>query len=71
MRTIPIANIASEFSGCEERGVVPKQNLPLARREFLKGSGILMGTLAAGSVLAGLAPITGFRPYLFFRARLR
>ena len=58
MRTIPIANIASEFSDCEESGIVPKQNLPLARREFLKGSGILMGTLAAGSVLAGLAPST-------------
>jgi len=26
------------------------------RREFLKGSGILMGTIAAGSVLAALAP---------------
>ena len=38
MRTIPIANLASEFSDCEENGVVPKQNLPLARREFLKGS---------------------------------
>ena len=58
MRTIPIANIASEFSDCEESGIVPKQNLPLAHREFLKGSGILMGTLAAGSVLAGLAPST-------------
>jgi len=45
-------------SDCEESGIVPKQNLPLARREFLKGSGILMGTLAAGSVLAGLAPST-------------
>ena len=58
MRTIPIAPVASEFSDCEESGIVPKQNLPLARREFLKGSGILMGTLAAGSVLAGLAPST-------------
>ena len=58
MRTIPIAPIASEFSDCEESGIVPKQNLPLARREFLKGSGILMGTLTAGSVLAGLAPST-------------
>ncbi len=58
MRTIPIANLASEFSDCEESGIVPKQNLPLARREFLKGSGILMGTLAAGSVLASLAPST-------------
>ena len=44
MRTIPIANIASEFSDYEESGIVPKQNLPLARREFLKGSDILMGT---------------------------
>ena len=58
MRTIPISTVASEFSDCEESGIVPKQNLPLARREFLKGSGILMGTLAAGSVLAGLAPST-------------
>ena len=58
MRTIPISIVASEFSDCEESGIVPKQHLPLARREFLKGSGILMGTLAAGSVLAGLAPST-------------
>ncbi len=58
MRTIPISTVASEFGDCEESGIVPKQNLPLARREFLKGSGILMGTLAAGSVLAGLAPST-------------
>ena len=58
MRTIPIAPVSSEFSDCEESGIVPKQNLPLARREFLKGSGILMGTLTAGSVLAGLAPST-------------
>ena len=29
---------------------------PFARRVFLKGSGILMGTIAAGSVLAALAP---------------
>jgi hypothetical protein len=35
---------------------VPKLDLPLARREFLKGSGILMGTIATGSVLAALAP---------------
>lgn len=35
---------------------MPKLDLPLARREFLKGSGVLMGTLAAGSVLATLAP---------------
>ena len=50
-KTIPI------FGGCEEEsGQVPKLNLPLTRREFLKGSGILMGSLAAGGVLATLAP---------------
>ena len=37
-------------------GAVRKQNLPLARREFLKGSGVLMGTIASGSMLAALAP---------------
>ena len=61
MRVVPIksapANAAAQGGGCEERaGDVPRLNLPLARREFLKGSGILMGTLAAGSVLAALAP---------------
>ena len=40
----------------EDSGEVPKLDLPLARREFLKGSGILMGTLATGTVLAALAP---------------
>jgi hypothetical protein len=35
---------------------VPKLDLPLVRREFLKGSGILMGSIAATSVLAALAP---------------
>jgi hypothetical protein len=56
MKTIPIQAVTPEFSECEESGVVPKQNLPLVRRDFLKGSGILMGTLATGSILAGLAP---------------
>jgi hypothetical protein len=55
MRVIPI----SPAAGCDdESGEVPKLNLPLARREFLKGSGVLMGTLASGSVLALLAPST-------------
>ncbi|WP_298832743.1 twin-arginine translocation signal domain-containing protein [uncultured Piscinibacter sp.] len=47
-------------SGCEDEssGQVPKLDLPLARRDFLKGSGVLMGTLATGSVLAALAPST-------------
>ena len=62
MRTIPIAATtaaaaATSNAGCEEgSGEVPKLDLPLARREFLKGSGILMGTIATGSVLAALAP---------------
>ncbi|NBY16344.1 MAG: hypothetical protein EBQ78_01440, partial [Betaproteobacteria bacterium] len=38
---------ALEVEGCDEdSGIVRKVDLPLARREFLKGSGILMGTLA-------------------------
>jgi hypothetical protein len=54
-RVIPIA--ASAQAAREEfDGQVPQLSLPLARREFLKGSGLLVGTLAAGSVLAGLAP---------------
>ena len=60
MRVIPISQSArssADTNGChEEDGRVPKLALPLARREFLKGSGILMGTLATGSVLATLAP---------------
>ncbi|MEQ1805410.1 MAG: twin-arginine translocation signal domain-containing protein [Burkholderiaceae bacterium] len=58
MRVIPIAtdvNAAAEDCG-ETSGEVPKLDLPLARREFLKGSGILMGTVAAGSAIAALAP---------------
>ena len=57
MRVISIAQESPEVAGCdEESGVVRKVNLPLARREFLKGSGLLFGTLATGSLLAGLAP---------------
>jgi hypothetical protein len=59
MRVIPIAGATGSepAGGCEETsGEVPRLSLPLARRDFLKGSGILMGTLAAGSVLATLAP---------------
>jgi len=55
MRVIPIATVAD--GGCNEtEGQVPKLELPLARREFLKGSGVLIGTIAAGSALAALAP---------------
>ncbi len=57
MRTIPIATTVGP-SGCdtEGSGEVPRLDLPLARREFLKGSGILIGSIATGSVLAALAP---------------
>ena len=48
---------ADSGGGCDEaEGQVPKLALPLVRREFLKGSGILIGTIATGSVLAALAP---------------
>ncbi|MFM9428163.1 hypothetical protein RCH10_004625 [Variovorax sp. GrIS 2.14] len=53
----PLALALPDADSCtEDNGSVPKMNLPLARRNFLKGSGILMGTLATGSVLAALAP---------------
>ncbi len=59
MSTIPIIAAASS---CEEvPGDVPSmKHLPLARRQFLKGSGVLMGTLATGSLLASLAPSTAW-----------
>ena len=51
MKTIPI------FAACQEpSGDVPKLNLPLTRREFLQGSGVLVGTIAAGSLLSAFAP---------------
>ena len=61
MRVIPIVGTSPAATGAQgdcndEDGRVPKLNLPLVRREFLKGSGILMGTIATGSVLAALAP---------------
>ncbi|WP_293662616.1 twin-arginine translocation signal domain-containing protein, partial [Rhodoferax sp. OV413] len=57
MRVISIAPESPEVAGCDEdSGVVRKVNLPLARRDFLKGSGLLFGTLATGTLLAGLAP---------------
>ena len=46
-------------AGCgEESGEVPKLNLPLTRRDMLRGSGVLIGTIAIGSPLAALAPST-------------
>ncbi|WP_077002645.1 tat (twin-arginine translocation) pathway signal sequence [Variovorax sp. KK3] len=60
MRVIPIAaSTLADAGSCNENegdGHVPKLDLPLARREFLKGTGILMGTIASGSILAALAP---------------
>lgn len=56
MKVIPILGATPEAGGCSEPGPVRKSTVPLTRREFLRGSGILTGTLAASSVLAGLAP---------------
>lgn len=57
MKTIPIIGGAPTTCTCsEESGEVPRLDLPLTRREFLQGSGVLTGTLAAGSVLVTLAP---------------
>ena len=63
MRVIPIAQATTlgamnpDGGGCSEtEEQVPKLELPLVRREFLRGSGILIGTIATGSILATLAP---------------
>lgn len=56
MKVIPIIGTAPDTGACAEPGPIRKSELPLTRREFLRGSGILTGTLAASSVLAGLAP---------------
>lgn len=58
MVVIPIVDPAMQAGGCGDEGTgeVPKLDLPLARRSFLKGSGILMGRIGAGSALAALAP---------------
>lgn len=61
MHIIPIHSAAQAAAeACHDvDGSVTRENLPnlpLARREFLKGSGVLMGTLASGTLLASLAP---------------
>jgi len=60
MRVIPIAPSAqpsADAASCQDDdGRVPKLDLPLVRRDFLKGSGVLTGTIATGSVLTALAP---------------
>lgn len=52
MKTIPISQDR------EHGGADPKRELALTRRSLLKGTGVLMGTLAFGSPLALLAPST-------------
>lgn len=55
-KIIPIAP-ATPAAGCDdEDGTVPKLDLPLTRRELLKGTGVLMGTLATGGAVSALAP---------------
>jgi hypothetical protein len=54
MRIIPISRTAGAAD--EPSGEVPKLAIPLTRRGFLKGSGILMGTIATSNVLFALAP---------------
>ena len=62
MRVIPIADTSAPAAGScdEDTGEVRPVSLPLARRDFLKGSGLLFGSLATGSLLAGLAPSTAW-----------
>ena len=58
MRVITISSISpapTESCG-EDNGEVPKLDLPLTRRSLLRGSGLLLGTLAVGGVLTALAP---------------
>ena len=58
MKIIPIVpQTAAVTDSCaEDTGEVPKLDLPLTRRSLLRGSGLLLGTLAAGSALTALAP---------------
>lgn len=58
MKVIRITKIDEAVAeGCgEDSGEVPRQNLALTRRDLLRGSGLMLGTLAAGSTLALLAP---------------
>lgn len=58
MKVIPITPVdhAVADSCGEGSGEVPRLALPLTRRSLLRGSGLLLGTLAAGSTLSLLAP---------------
>ena len=49
--------ILKSTSAEHEHGLAqPRPQISLTRREFLKGAGILTGTLAASSILSALAP---------------
>jgi hypothetical protein len=56
VKIIAIVGTTPDSGACSEPGPVRRAELPLTRREFLRGSGILTGTIAASSVLATLAP---------------
>jgi hypothetical protein len=57
MRFIPlVAQTDSSAPRDDDSGIVRKVDLPLTRREFLSGSGLLFGTLTAGTLLASMAP---------------
>lgn len=57
MKVIPIIGGPPAAGECaEEPQEVSRLDLPLTRREFLRGTGVLTGVLIAGSVLAALAP---------------
>ena len=54
MKIIPISGATGTWD--EPSGEILKLDIPLTRRSFLKGSGILIGTIATSSVLFTLAP---------------
>lgn len=56
MRAIPIRAAATAAECDTESGEVRRIDRPLVRREFLKGTGVLIGYIAGGTALAALAP---------------
>jgi len=63
MRTIPIFQAQSIHTDAKATRPGPppeRPSIPLTRRSFLKGTGLLFGTLATGSALALLAPSTAW-----------
>jgi hypothetical protein len=59
MKTIPIAATPAAHGDAHDDTPTPRAAVPLTRRELLRGSGLLMGTLVAGP-LASLAPSTAW-----------